>query len=789
MGQSTSSQRDRRDFRHRDSRRFSQLVQDRETRGLLQTRSQGQQQERSEHSPSVRSTRHAQEQELQSTPSFATFSRQISAQSIPAGRPSNSDDAINRDEIFYEQQEVRPLVHMEDLGMRDAPITHITASPMPRRPSVISRLSQRLLPRYFASNSVDGDREGYEEGRSTRRRLSDRHPSNAPEGLGRPDHRRFSLFGPLSPSSSVSSRSRRRRDLAPISRPFPLILDRALSPSEFMESPLQASSPEDATSSRSERISHSRLEASSTRASRLARVRRSISIPLENLLSTTRHDVLRSVDMQHLPQRPSRGSPMADSDYLLPPLSATDPNIDLGYSALESSLSTSRDHTMRGFPPSVEPSEFPPPRAEGSSWTERWADRGSAGRRENRRMPNMLRGRSSRLIRRDDEGPLPRILHLAATAIAAQLSGTPEQAITNMQAVGADGLDGSLNALFRTLQHATAVTGDSRTTETNENTSRHSGTLPPLNFLRVFRFVNQNSDGGVASRPRAENQPSQPSRTGSQSDGSDGRIVTLVVVGVRSVPSENLGHEDISAAEPSLDSLLNLPSAPTNNMVRNGSGSFLRHADGRSIFPHRRRASIGGSSAFPANYDSQRHQRMLNSTFQGSMEGIPAAAPTIHRALSESPPGPYAPPSTPADPGLSAYSSGTSTPNRRPSSASAIQHPLRSSRDMATQRLRETGLLSADDQATRAVRQRRRSDSEFARNRDLGAGAARRNGVVEPDDVESGDSPSHGSRSWLIYVVGTNLSEDHPAFATPSLFTDVSNSSLRATDANANVSD
>jgi hypothetical protein len=26
----------------------------------------------------------------------------------------------------------------------------------------------------------------------------------------------------------------------------------------------------------------------------------------------------------------------------------------------------------------------------------------------------------------------------------------------------------------------------------------------------------------------------------------------------------------------------------------------------------------------------------------------------------------------------------------------------------------------------------------------------------------------------LIYVVGTNLSEDHPAFATPSLFTDVS---------------
>lgn len=66
--------------------------------------------------------------------------------------------------------------------------------------------------------------------------------------------------------------------------------------------------------------------------------------------------------------------------------------------------------------------------------------------------------------------------------------------------------------------------------------------------------------------------------------------------------------------------------------------------------------------------------------------------------------------------------------------------------------------------------QRRRSDSEFARHREqLGSGAARRNGVVEPDNH---NAPT--GRSWLIYVVGTNLSENHPAFAAPSLFTDVS---------------
>lgn len=66
------------------------------------------------------------------------------------------------------------------------------------------------------------------------------------------------------------------------------------------------------------------------------------------------------------------------------------------------------------------------------------------------------------------------------------------------------------------------------------------------------------------------------------------------------------------------------------------------------------------------------------------------------------------------------------------------------------------------------ARQRRRSDSEYARHRGLGAGSNRRNGVVEPDNA----TPPVG-RSWLIYVVGANVSENNLAFATPSLFTDV----------------
>lgn len=774
MGQSTSSQREREEILHRDSRHFSQIIQDRENRDLPQMRSQGLRQPQTEQPLSPLSARPSQQQDIQQNQPFATFSRQISAQSIPVrGSLANNGDTSARDEIFYEQQEVRPLVHMEDLGMRNAPITHITASPMPRRYSVISRLSSRFLPRYSTSGSPSNDQDGYGEGRAIRRRLSDRFPSRPPDGSNHSGRHRFPFIGALGPGSSTTTRSRRRRDLAPISRPFPLMVDGSLPSPSFAAPSLQASSMTE-NSPTTQRNPDSGLTPLSLRSSRLSRVRRSLSIPLDGLLSTTRIHVPHPRDSQSPPQRPSRGAVPENPDFLLPSLSTTDQSLDLNSSALEPTASTGREQAIHGFPTVVESPEHPPLWAESPSWTERWADRGSAGRREARRMPNMLRGRSSRLIRRDDEGPLPRILHLAAAAIAAQLSGTPEQAITNMQAVGGDGLDGSLNALFRTLQHATTSAGDGRTSDGGGDAARTSGTLPPLNFLRVFRFVNQTSDGGASSRNRAEEHAARAA-VDEVSDSPDGRTVTLVVVGVRSVPSEHVGHEDATIPEPSLDALLSLPLTPSNNVIRGGTGGLLRHADGRPRFPHRRRASLGGLNTFPANYDSQRHQRMLNSSRQGSLDTASLATSTSPLTLSESPPGPHPPPSTPADPGLSAYSSGTTTPNRRPSSASAVHHPPLPNREVATQHLREAGILTPDDQISRAIQQRRRSDSEFARHRDLGAGAARRNGVVEPDDVEPGDPPSQGSRSWLIYVVGTNLSEDHPAFATPSLFTDVSN--------------
>ena len=683
-------------------------------------------------------------------------------------------DISTRDEIFYEQHEERPLADMGNLVMQNTSVTHITASPMPRRSSRMARLSSRIMPSYAATSATGLDRVGHEEERPLRRRVSNTDPSSTSIGAG--DHgRRLSLFGSLVPSPFIPSRSRRPRELATISSPFPLTLDGSLPPSGFARSSLRDALPSRALSE--EAGSSPSRQFSVSRGARLSRIRRSISTSLEGFFRTQNAP---NSDHGHQlsSQRPSRLTPIISPNFLVPPLDIADPNIDLGNAGLERS-SRNGEQMMSDIAPLSDPLEHASSRIEPTNWTERWIERGSGGRRGVRRMSSMLRGRSSRLIRRDNDGPLPRILHLAATAIAAQLSGTSEQPVQDMHAIIPDDIDGSLDNIFRTLQSATGQAGEALSNNSPQFSTRPLGTLPPLNFLRVFRFVSQSSTTVSSNAaPNAERMggritaDTQSAIDGNASINPEGRTVTLVVVGVRSVPSENIGREDTAVRDPQLESLLNFSSSASTNALRHGAGGPLSHRNSRSRLSRRRRASVGSLNIFPANGDVQQRHHTLSRSRQGfaDISFNPVAATPL--AFLESPPGPHPPPSTPADSGLSAYSSAAPTPSRQPSFASAIQQPPRLSRDLAAQHLREAEISEPEDHTTH-VQHRRRSDSEFARHRDLGAGAARRNGVVEPDVVDTGDNPASGSRSWLIYVVGTNLSEDHPALTTPSLFTDV----------------
>ena len=758
MGQSSSTQREREAFSLRDSRRFSQLVQMRDTSFGVQDHQSTSRDvaptDRPETSMSTPSL-NPQIHQIRTAPPYITFRRRVSARltTTTASQSGIGRGSSSHGEVLYEQEE-RPLVSMEDLRMRDAPITHITASPMPRRSSVLSRLGSRLLPRYAVTGPSGTDGDGSNDRRSLRRRLSNTSPFHSVVTPGNNERHRNSVLGSLSTGAPTPSRSTAQRHTIPISRPIPLTADGSLPPSGLSIGPLPPTIPE-VLSPPLHRRSSSILAPNSLRNSRMSRVRRSIS-SLESLFSNSSNQIPNDLPTQTSPRRPIRTTMADETDYLLPPLNVTNTSLDLDDAAIgtyESGEHRNPDTSSL----SAEAAD------RNTSWAQRWADR-TPTRRESRRVPNMLRGRSSRIIRRDDEAPLSRILQLAAAAIAAQLSGVPD-GITDIEPMSDDTLDGSLNSFMESMNNAA---GTAATT----NEAPHAlATLPPLNFLRVFRFVN--SPAGVRQdNVRASRQLlGRSSSTDTSNEGeesSDGRTVTLVVVGVRSVPSASIARED---QDGNLDTLINLPLVPPSPLrtgANGGGGGLLRHANGRSRFQHRRRASMGGVNPFPANYDSQRHQRTQATSRSASGDTTPVATTAAPMIVSESPPGPHPPPSTPAEPGLSAQPSGSTTPNRRPSSASAVQNPQGAHHDNVLERLNETHeAQNLSNDAYHAVRQRRRSDSEFARHRDLGAGAARRNGVVEPDDtVPQG-------RSWLIYVVGTNLSEDHPAFATPSLFTDV----------------
>ncbi|KAJ5915886.1 hypothetical protein N7454_010793 [Penicillium verhagenii] len=478
------------------------------------------------------------------------------------------------------------------------------------------------------------------------------------------------------------------------------------------------------------------------RSARLHRVRHSLSTPISHMFGQPSPNVSTLHDES---PRLSFGQSMSDR---LP--SAMDTRLDFGEPL----------HELDSVEPSIHANATVP----------------SGNPQLVRRLPGLLRARSTRSLRGEEPTPLSRVLQLAAAAIAAQLSGANGPPLPNIQALGNDGLGGSLENFIQSLQSATSVQAQPTASTEGPSNSGNDGPPPPVNFLRVFRFANADSPAGVNPSGRNNNgfenlaHPSDEMSVDEPADTTEGRTVTLVVVGVRSVQagsSNGAGSEQGPATPggPGLEALLGLPFLPPSNTPRphEASGDFGHRTDRRARLHVPRSA---GSSGFqvPSLPDLLRHpgtntSRRLSDV--GSRIGLPNFPLS---ALSESPPGPHPPPSTPAEQGLSAVSSNTSTPSRRPSSASAM------SPSILPQLHENRSMQPATDETVpppSAARHRRRSDSEYARHRALGSGSVRRNGVVEPDQP-----PPSGGRSWLIYVVGTNLSENHPALTTPSLFTD-----------------
>ncbi|KAL4931328.1 uncharacterized protein BDV17DRAFT_280234 [Aspergillus undulatus] len=574
-----------------------------------------------------------------------------------------------------------------------------------RRQSTMSRLGSRILPNSVIRGLLNSEEETPAEGHAHRHGIVSRTIPRSEVNQSSP---RFSPF------ASLSSRGGSRR--------------RPLRGSYFNTRSDSATNIN--TSSSSGESSADSGMGSWRRSLRIRRVGQSLSNPISHMFGQSPADLSQQGGEHSYP------SHNPDSVGFIPHPGPIDTRMDFDTSHDLDSMDSAVGSTQSTTPmlPSQSQSSTP-------------------------HFPNLLRARPSRTLRREEQTPLSRVLQLAATAIAAQLSGGAGPALPNIEALGNEGLDGSLESFIQRLQRATSgqpAPGDSATPPQDERPPT------PVNFMRVFRFASSDNPRSPAVSNRAGTGSDSATTLGddmdtdNNPDGPEGRTVTLVVVGVRSVPSGNgpSGDQQPSAL-PGLDALLRLPFLTPGNL-----SPRLRSRPTNVPRPVPSGAPVTSDDVSLQPTTSNPPRRLSDAASRGT----PSSLPSI---VSESPPGPHPPPSTPAEPGLSAVSSGASTPSRRLSTTSAMSPNVlpQLSENSPSQPTMGT---SDDSFPPNPSHQRRRSDSEFARHREqLGSGAARRNGVVEPDNH---NAPT--GRSWLIYVVGTNLSENHPAFAAPSLFTD-----------------
>jgi hypothetical protein len=409
--------------------------------------------------------------------------------------------------------------------------------------------------------------------------------------------------------------------------------------------------------------------------------------------------------------------------------------------------------------------------------------RGTSADRINRAI-NPLRRRRPASTRGavDDQMPvLSQLLSAAAAATAASLMGDDPNAIRNARGIGGD--ESTLETFLESLQNG-RISNALFTRNDNNGEDDGNGNI---NFVRLFRFGTTTS-GTATSHAHGAESTTQPHASIGSGNGTgaawtddndaEGRMVPIIIVGIRSIPPSRIGpgERDENAGVPEfLDALTALEDTPHRD-VSDAAGPPTG-ATTPSRFSHTRRRSMGGIGG----YDTQRHQQRRGLRGQSPVPRRPFSAMSEEATLMPAAPGSRPPPSTPASAGLSAVSSGATTPtptvasstfnspsnisSRRPSLAQPTpMDPLGSIRAAI-----DNVEAGPSFPQRRARRNRRLSDSDF----NFGS---RRNGVVEPDDTLSADgNAAHSnapSRSWIIYVLGGSYPENHPLLNTPSLFTD-----------------
>lgn len=690
---------------------------------------------------------------------LATFSRQVSSRSTPVDSSitSPSHNVSTRNEVLLEEYERRQLSPREGVRAENTPVTYITASPMPRR-SRLSNLRGRLFSRHGNQRPIEDDAQ-VGGGPFWHRSSSGAGSRQAAQGLRVHTHRRH--LSSLAMSRIANSAPGSRSATVPVSLHGSTTFARRRPASMASHGSREEQASVSSTSRRARHITYAQSNPADSLFARFHRRR----LPPNSRIDLA-HQTESSANTWVL--NPLDANANRDASFEHPPRVRSTDNTTRPDRIVPTTFST---HGSQSQPRVLSDDRESP---DDTSWIRRLNVVGSSSRRHDSRAPSRSSRSHIRLAQRNDDLAWSIILSIAAGSVAAQVSGSSLDSPVPMQALRPHSHDATLHLVSHLLQHA-----EHRGHRGRENSSMD--TASSVDSMRIFRLVSRSAgSSSLGSTPVGGRSSPPESAVPVQGDYED-RNITIVLVALRTPSTANIRAEAVNERSSlsrahSRDSLLELPtSAPPSIQAGDNAGHQPREIERRSRLTLLRRASFGGvrrdSHDMSSDATIQRHRRSFSTAITNRRNM--GARPRSY-TLSEPSPGPAPPPSTPAEFAISAASSHTTAPARAASAGSASTPSVAFAEPSPDRASFHDDNPSIETHPLRPVRQRRQSDSDFARHRNLGAGAARRNGVVEPDDVHSMTPPANRSRNWLVYVVGTDLSQDRSMWSAPGLYNDVS---------------
>ncbi|KAF3938941.1 hypothetical protein ABW19_dt0201692 [Dactylella cylindrospora] len=314
----------------------------------------------------------------------------------------------------------------------------------------------------------------------------------------------------------------------------------------------------------------------------------------------------------------------------------------------------------------------------------------------------------------DQATVLSRLLSVAAAATAASLVGSNAQALSDARDASGDNVDGSFESFLRALQNgrlASALRNGGNVNGPSE--ADISDDLTSTGSIGPLNFFRMFRFGATSSSP-------------GQSSGSENtRMIPVIIVGIRSVTPRDGNLRDGRPSPPFLDALSSNPIIGDLESTSSGSSSPSPTTAGSS----RTLARVdGGDTAATAGSSSHSPRQPERATRRGNRNSY---SRPINGLFSSSP-------------GSGSHENLFTGPFGQSSASSSSEGSDRS-----------TSTSTLSNEPTSPGGHHIRGDSP-----------------PRPMSPDSSRSPTEGTRSWIIYVLGGSYPENHPILTTPSLFTD-----------------